>query len=232
MRLLDVAKVAVVEGHLPTLAQSPICAVHAVAYDVCAPGEKTVLFEGDSPVSPTGTSEVISVEAYLPIPVVCERGDEKALLAEAMETIMERALGSYLVSPKDNDGFWVGSAESAESIIAARQALYNSGPILPGRGVLHVDPATVPSLLKDSLVSSKDRGKELYTVWGDPVVTNPAYAGFPAFWTGPIAVFLSPVHSEVGQSARANVVLHDAYMSAVIHVDECTVFRAGPVPTP
>lgn len=231
MRLLDVATVVTSNGHVPEGFVSRLCAIAAQVEQICDPADSIEVYAEGGTVG-TVYSPPFGITGHVVVPVACAQPDDQEFLSKAMEPVTERALGLYLVTAKtDTSRFWIGDAGITEAvdITSARTAVYNAGPI--EQAILHADPETLPQLISDNIVKvSGDENEKHYTVWGEPVVLNQSYVGMPAFWTGPITVNLSSVHTERGDAARANSTVLDAYRSASIEIDSCTVVRAGAMP--
>ena len=194
MRLLDVAEVVTGDTHFPDESDPRECAVTVVIEDICDtdPVSATVIdgadFADTYPFKPFG------IEALLSRRVTCHRDDDLSWLEEALKDATEPAVGRALVTqPYPGANVWIGNAAVVQAAdVAAGRVAWAAAHIARPQSVpiLHVAPSAFPQLVKDGFATNDIKDGQ-WTIWGDPVVVNSGYEGFPPFWTGEVRVYLS-----------------------------------------
>lgn len=240
MRLLDVATVITGDQHFPVEIDWRECAVDVVLLEACPGGEPTgaPVISGSDTLEDLDVSRPFGILATLDRRVSCHREDDDKWLAQQLSDATEQAAGRALVvQPYPEAGVWIGSAAAGQAadVIAAR-TLWSQGHVgVPGEvPILHVAPEGLPALITADVVQVSTDGEKAYTVWGDPVVVNAGYSGFPAFWSGPLDIYLSTVRyeDELWRDVRGNLVSIRANRLMQINASPCGFVRAGAMPTP
>ena len=233
MQLLDVVNLVDENGHAPDSRYPRECAVSVDIFDVCDDAHTPikVVTAGEPDL---GQFKSFPLIARFNGRVACASPDDPEWLAKQLRLATEVALGKALVAPPYAGATnWIGDAGVAQQadVIAGRAHWAANHVIDPGAlPVLHVAPELLPGLIDQDIVRFKN--DETYTVWGDPVVVNAGYAGFPSFWSGNIAVYLSPIayEDEIYRNLRANTFVLQAIRTASVDMAPCTVVRNGAMP--
>lgn len=234
MRLLDVAKVINGDTHFPMEGDSRPCGVDITLDEACTEGEVTgeSVVTGSETPADTYTFRPFGIVAELARRVSCHREDDSDWLKKQTKDATEQAVGRALVvQPYLGAEVWVGAAgvTQAADVTAARTAWTNTHVGVP---ILHVAPENLPALVADDIVKVTDNGAATYTIWGDPVVVNAGYTGFPSFWTGAITIYLSSIQNtdELWRDLRGNRVTVRAHRVAAVDTPPCSIVRAGAMP--
>lgn len=226
MRLLDVATVVTTDDHFPSGGDPRDCNVKVTLDEICEDVTGIVV---DSAEADVYRFQPFGITADLFRPVTCQRDDDLNYINKAMTDVTDRAVGLALVVPlPSNPTAWIGHTEVAEAAGAiAGRSLWLKTHV--GSPILHAAPSDLPGLADAGLVKVGDQGKEHYTVWGDPVVLNESYEGFPSFWTGALTIYLSTVRTEQLFNARGNYGNTLALRHATIDLGTCGIVRNGPM---
>lgn len=238
MRLLDVAHVITGDTHFKVEGDPRACGVAVTLDESCTEGEVTgepVITAADGLID-TYVFRPFGITAELQRRVSCHREDDLSWLADALKDSSEQAVGRALVvKPYLDAEVWLGNTAvtQAASVEAGRTTWTNGHVSVPSKTpILHVAPEDLPALITADNVVVSDDGKKVYTVWGDPVVVNAGYAGFPPFWTGDITIYLSSVQNtdELYRDIRANLVTLRAHRIAAVDIPPCSIVRVGAMP--
>ena len=237
MRLLDVANVVTGDVHFPSESDPRGCGVSVALEEVCTDGIVTGkdVVTGAEAVD-TFTFRPFGITAALHRKVRCHREDDTAWLAGALADATEQALGAALVvEPYDGAESRIGNTAVAEAAdLSAGRKLWLDSHVqqFHQTPILHVAPSALPALVNDDVVLVSDEGRKHYTVWGDPVVVNHGYEGFPSFWTGDILIRLSSVLSadQLFRDIRANALVLKVNRLAAVSIPPCAIVRNGAMP--
>ncbi|MGV1079713.1 MAG: hypothetical protein ACOYD1_07655 [Candidatus Nanopelagicales bacterium] len=237
MRLLDVATVVTGDARFPAEGDTRSCAASVGMFDECTPADE----QNNPVVDSAGDADTyrlrpFSLIAKLNRNTACEQPDDLEWLGKLLEEATERGVARALVTEPFEDALtWVGAPGilQAADVTAGRVLWTDVNFSVPNkRPVLHVSPETLPGLITNDIVQVDDAGKNHFTAWGDPVVVNDSYTGFPSFWTGDITVYLSSVQKdeEYWRDLRGNRVTLQVNRFAEVDIVPCSIVRIGSMP--
>lgn len=238
MRLLDVANVITGDTHFQIEGDTRGCAVNVTLDEACTDGVVT-----GAPVV-TGTNELADSYAFRAFGIVarlnrrvnCHRDDDLSWLGDQLKDATDQAVGrSIVVQPYLGAEVWLGNLDVAQAatVQAARNAWTDAHVSRAYETpILHVAPENLIALVDGDVVRVSEEGKKAYTIWGDPVVVNSGYAGYPSFWTGDITVYLSSVQNtdELWRDIRGNQLVLQAHRVASVDIPPCSMVRVGAMP--
>lgn len=246
MKLLEVASVNPDDmrwnqGYNATARQ---CNVQAELADACE--TDTIPLVGDVDSFGPGSYKVLPfpVQAFLRLPVSCEKGDDESWFREAFEKFQERAITRALVvQPIAGAETWVGdtnvqtvtlagSATDAQletAIFAARELWFATVFSASASPILHVPPSLTARLKRIGILEATPEGTK--TITEDRLVIGNGYdvATPHVFWTGEIVVRLSDIEDRDGRVRRAR--MNDSVIPldelGAIDVAPCSIVRVG-----
>ena len=220
------------------------CNVQAELADACT--TDTIEMVGDVDSFGPGAYNVLPfpAQAFLRLPVTCERDDDMAWFEAAFRQWQERVVTrAMVVEPINNAETWIGAtgvqtvtlagsatdAQLEAAIFAAREqwrsTVFSSSP----SPILHVPPSMTARLGRIGILQATNEGTK--TITEDRLVIGDGYdISTPhIFWSGEIKVLMSPINNRDGRVRRAR--LNDSVIPLdqlfAIDTPPCSIVRVG-----